>query len=60
MMPEILEPSGEIHPQKLTAGSPGNDGETNRDLRDSKGFPFSGEPCLFWGVYFFDDSTADI
>ena len=28
---------------------PGNDGETNRNLQTSKGPPFSGEPCLFWG-----------
>ena len=32
---------------------PGNDGETNAGISFSKGPPFSGEPCLFWGGVLF-------
>ncbi len=39
-----------ITPQKSNM-EPGNDGFQVRNLRTSKGPPFSGEPCLFLGVY---------
>ena len=38
-----------VHPQKLTWNLEMM--VSNRNLRTSKGPPFSGEPCLFWGVY---------
>ena len=30
---------------------PGTDGETKFGISFSKGPPFSGAKCLFWGVY---------
>ena len=44
--------------KKINGWNPGNDGFQVRNLRISKG-PFSGEPCLFWGVYWYGRWAPD-
>ena len=45
-----------LHPRNSPWNLENNDGFQVRNLQTSKGPPFSGEPCLFWGgVYYIHD-----